>query len=85
MAVGEQDTVEPPKARSAAEQLTLDPLAAIDENTMPACPNKKARMIAVCRWNARRGSEERELEHRFRQISVAASQAALSTAPSPAA
>ncbi|BAM92032.1 hypothetical protein S58_60560 [Bradyrhizobium oligotrophicum S58] len=72
MAVGEQDTAEPAKAHPAAEQLTLDPLAAIDENTMSACPNEKAGMIAVCRWNARRGSEESELEHRFRQISVAA-------------
>src|SRR4051812_19754887 len=38
MAVREQDPVEPAKARSAAEQLTLYPFAAIDENTMPACP-----------------------------------------------
>jgi hypothetical protein len=64
MAVREQDPVKPPKARPAAEQLTLYPFAAIDENTMPACPNEKARMIAVCRRNARRGSQECEFEHR---------------------
>ncbi len=74
MAVGEQDPIEPPKACPTAEQLTLDPLAAIDENAIPACSNEKAGMIAVCGRNARRGPQERELKHhsRARRISVAA-------------
>ena len=44
------------KAGTAAQQLTLGSLAAIYQNTCIAGGNQQAWMIAVGRWNARRGA-----------------------------
>src|SRR5438270_3739323 len=63
MTVRQQDAVEPPKARAAAQQLALRTLAAIDEDALACCLHQESRMVALRRWNARRSPEKCQGEH----------------------
>jgi hypothetical protein len=51
------------KAGTVAQQLTLRSLAAIYQNACIAGGNQQAWMIAVGRWNTRRGAQESQIEH----------------------
>jgi hypothetical protein len=51
------------KAGTVAQQLTLRSLTAIYQNACIAGGNQQAWMIAVGRWNTRRGAQESQIEH----------------------
>jgi len=73
VAVSQQDPVEPSEAGPAAQQLTLRPFSAIDQDAVAACLYQNARMIALCRRNACRRTQESEIEHR-RQVPLSSAQ-----------
>jgi len=48
MTMGQQETIEPSEASTAAQQLALCPLSAVYQNAMAAGLDKDARMVAIC-------------------------------------
>src|SRR5215475_1305064 len=64
MTMGQQKTIEASKTGAAAQQLTLGTLPAIHQDTVSPRLDKKGRMVAFCRWDARRCPQKGEREHR---------------------
>jgi hypothetical protein len=63
MTVREQDTIEPPEAGAAAQELTLRAFAAIDEDAVTSGLDQKARMVTLGGGNAGGCAKEGEREH----------------------
>ncbi len=63
MTVRQQDAIETPKAGTAPQQLTLGPLAAIDQDALARSLDKKGWMIAFCGRNAGRSPKKCQGEH----------------------
>src|SRR3954471_3333627 len=63
MGMRQQNAVKPPKPRTAAQQLALRTLAAIDEDALARSLHEESRMVALRRRNACRGPKECQGEH----------------------